>query len=165
MAVVYISPRGERKYSEEAAGEVLLAFQRLSGRSDAQEKDFRRLLARLAPEEIKGVLLGDYLLGRPAGRGGFATVHVGVQLRTGRRVAIKVLDDGLPESARARFQQEAVYLSRMAHPNIVGVIGYGEGPWSPPRLIDLGSEAWYREFARSSPVKSYTVPRNFMRIR
>ncbi len=155
MAVAYVSKEGRRLYADDRAGDILAAFQRLLGRADAQEKDFRRLMASLAPEDIKGVLLGDYLVGRPVGRGGFASVHVGTQLSTGRRVAVKILHDGLPESARLRFQQEAAYLSRIVHASIVGVLGFGEGPWSAPRTIDLGGEEWYRDFARSRTVRSY----------
>jgi hypothetical protein len=119
---------------------VLLAIQRLLGRSDLQEDNLRRLLDRLAPEELKGVLLGDYLVGRPVGRGGYATVHLGTQLSTGRKVAVKILNDGMPEYSRARFQQEAVFLSRLNHPHVIGILGYGEDAWDgrADRMVRAG---------------------------
>jgi WD40 repeat protein/serine/threonine protein kinase len=137
------------------AGPLLLSFKRLLGKLDVQERDLRKLLAKLAPEDQKGVVLGDFVVGRPVGEGGFATVHVGYQLSTGRKVAIKVLRDGLPEDARARFAQEAAFLSRFKHPHVVGVLGCGEDAWSAPRAFSLSDEPWFQAFSKTAPVKSY----------
>ena len=63
------------------------------------------MLARHAQEEIRGVLLGDFLIGRPVGEGGFGTVHLGRQLSTGRKVAIKLLHDGMPPEIKARVRR------------------------------------------------------------
>ena len=138
---------------------VLSAFKRLLGAGESEERDLKKLLVRLAPEEIKGVLLGDYLVGRPVGEGGFARVHVAHQVSTGRRVALKILDDSANEEDRARFQQEAAFLSRFAHPNIVAVLGYGEDAWSPPREPEVSSalskEPWFKAFADGKPRKCY----------
>ena len=154
-AAMYVSPTGVTRAAPERTQAVLLAFQELLGKADARERDVKRLLARLAPEEIQGVVLGDWLLGKPRGAGGFATVHVGRQLSTGRKVALKVLHDGLPEEARARFQQEAAFLSRFDHKNVVRVLGHGEETWTPPRLPVLANEEWWKEFSRSAPVKTF----------
>src|SRR5205823_3680331 len=104
---------------------------------------------------VRGVVLGDFLVGPPVARGGFAVVHVGRQLSTGRKVAIKLLHDGLDDDARLRFQQEAAFLSRLAHPSIVGVISHGEDAWSVPRLVDLTAEPWFAELARGAAIKTY----------
>jgi WD40 repeat protein/serine/threonine protein kinase len=157
--VLYAAPDGTPHDVPAMLGPVLLAFQRLLGKADLQEENVRRLLRRLAPEELKGVFLGDYLVGRPVGSGGYATVHVGTQLSTGRKVAVKVLRDGSDESVRARFQQEAVFLSRLNHPNVVAVLGSGTEAWAAPRepavVEALAQEEWFREWSRSAPVKSY----------
>jgi WD40 repeat protein/serine/threonine protein kinase len=138
---------------------VLLAFQHLLGKTDLQEENIRRLLSRLAPEEVKGVFLGDYLVGRPVGSGGFAAVHVGTQLSTGRKVAVKILRDGFEEADRARFQQEAVFLSKLNHPHIVAVLGSGSEAWAAPReqavAQSLAQEDWFKEWPRSAPVKDF----------
>jgi len=134
FAVLYVNDAGISKPYEERTQEVLLAFQRLLGKVDEQEKDFKKLLSKLAPEEIKGVMMGDWLVGHPVGEGGFATVHVGRQLSTGRKVAIKILHDGMEPETVARFQQEASFLSRFRHPNIVDVFGFGQETWSAPGL-------------------------------
>ncbi len=156
-AVVYVSSQGQPRYVEESLQPVLLALQRMLGKTDMQHQNLRRLLHRLAPEQLKGVLLGDYLVGRPVGQGGYATVHVATQLSTGRKVALKILQDGLDEDARRRFQQEAVYLAQLNHPHVVRVLGSGEGTWAPPQRVSLDDEPWYREFSRSAPVKSFIV--------
>ncbi|MGD1002047.1 MAG: hypothetical protein ABSA67_15270, partial [Candidatus Brocadiia bacterium] len=96
----YVAEGREPKYSAEGGARVIQALQRLLGKSGVQERDFRKLLSKLAPEEVKGVLMGDFLVGRPAGEGGFATVHVGRQLSTGRQVAVKILHDGTPEDIK-----------------------------------------------------------------
>jgi WD40 repeat protein/serine/threonine protein kinase len=155
MAVVYVSPTGAAKFSAEHSHAILQQFQQLLGKLEQQEDDFRRILSKLAPEDIKGVMLGDYLVGRPVGSGGFATVHVGTQLSTGRKMAIKLLHDGQPERIKERFQQEARFLSRLVHPNIVSVFGNGEETWSAPRAFSLSDEEWFQAFAKSAPTKSY----------
>ena len=158
-AVVYASPQGTPHYVAEMVGPMLLAFQRLLGKTELQEESLKRLLIKLSPENLKGVLLGDYLVGPPAGSGGYATVHVGTQLSTGRKVAVKILKDGMSEDARARFHQEAVFLSRLNHPHIVTILGHGEETWVAPRdptlAQSLAQENWFQELARSAPIKSY----------
>ncbi|MEZ6049651.1 MAG: protein kinase [Planctomycetaceae bacterium] len=63
---------------------------------------------------------GDYVVGQEIASGGFATVHVGRQISTGRKVAIKVLQDGRFEEDHLRFRKEAEYLSQLKSPNISG---------------------------------------------
>ena len=151
----YVAEGREPKYSAEGGARVIQSLQRLLGKAGAQERDFRKLLSKLAPEEVKGALMGDFLVGRPVGEGGFATVHLGRQLSTGRQVAIKILHDGTPEDIQLRFQQEAAYLSRFSHPNIVGVYAYGEETWRWPRSFSLSGEPWFEKFSRSAPVKTF----------
>jgi len=155
FAVIYVSGEGESQFSEDQTDAVLELFQQLLGKRAAQEKDFRKWLGKLAPEAVKGVLLGDYLVGKKIGEGGFAAVHQGIQLSTGQKVAVKILRDGMPEDSRLRFQQEAAFLSRFSHPNIVSVYGYGEDVWTAPRNVSLDDEDWYQEFANSAQRKTY----------
>lgn len=154
-SVIYVSPTGESFYSEARASAVMQSFARLLGKTETQETAFRRLISQSAPEDVKGVLMGDFLVGKPAGSGGFATVHVGRQLSTGRKVAVKILHDGMPEEAKLRFQHEARVLSLLKHPNIVVVYGSGEESWSAPRAFSLSEEEWFQKFSKTAPVKSY----------
>ncbi len=158
FAVRYLveGPGGLRpELSAERGHAVLLALEALLGRSAEQERGLKKVLAALAPDDIKGVMLGSFLVGPPVGEGGFATVHRGRELATGRQVAVKILRDGMDAGVQDRFQQEAVLLSRFNHPHIVSVLGYGEETWRPPRTISLSGEPWYELFARSAPVKLF----------
>src|SRR5262249_54855284 len=146
--------------SREMVPALHAALERLFGREAFQGESLKKLLARLAPEQLKGVLLGDFLIRGPAaGRGGVAGGYAGGPGSTGRQVAVKVLHDGLDEEDRARFLQEGVLLSHFNHPRIVSVLGQGEGPWFPPRepavAEALAREEWYRELVKSAPVKTF----------
>ncbi|MBK8205335.1 MAG: protein kinase [Planctomycetes bacterium] len=155
-AARYSGDDGDPLLDEEMAGPVLRSIARMLGEADTGERELKKLLKRLAPEELRGVVLDDYLVSRPVGEGGFATVHLARQLSTGRRVAVKILRDTATAEDAARFQKEAEFLSLLNHPNIVQVIGYGEGTWLLPRNVDLSGEAWFEPlFARGKPAKTF----------
>jgi serine/threonine protein kinase/tetratricopeptide (TPR) repeat protein len=153
--VLYVSPTGVARDSEAHYSEIVQAFQRLLGQAATQAADFDAMLKKYAPDDVKGVLIGDYLVGRPVGAGRSAVVHRGMQLSTGRRVAVKILRDGASEETRARFQQEARLLSQLRHPNIVFVYEFDEDVWSAPRNVSLSDEPWFKEFSKSASVKSF----------
>lgn len=155
--VLYVSTTGVARDSESHYSAVVQAFQRLLGQAAAQAADFDEVLKKYAPDDVKGVLIGDYLVGRPIGAGRSAVVHRGMQLSTGRRVAVKILRDGASEEARARFQQEARLLSQLRHPNIVFIYEFDEDVWSAPRNVSLSDEPWFKEFTKSAAVKSFVA--------
>jgi serine/threonine protein kinase len=74
------------------------------------------------------LLAGRYQVGDLLGRGGMADVHVGIDSRLGRRVAIKLLKPALATnpSFRSRFRREAQEAAKMAHPTIVRIFDAGE---------------------------------------
>lgn len=147
---------GDPLVDEALAGPVLRSIARMLGEAETSERELKKLLKRLAPEELRGVVLDDYLIGRVVGEGGFATVHLARQLSTGRRVAVKILRDSATAEDAARFQKEAEFLSLLNHPNIVQVIGYGDGTWLVPRNVDLSGETWFEPvFARGKPAKTF----------
>ena len=67
------------------------------------------------------LLAGRYQVGNLIGRGGMADVHLGLDTRLNRRVAIKLLKPALATdpSFRSRFRREAQDAAKMAHPTIV----------------------------------------------
>jgi serine/threonine protein kinase len=73
-------------------------------------------------------LAGRYQLGELIGRGGMADVHVGMDTRLGRRVAVKLLKPTLANDPafRTRFRREAQDAAKMAHPTIVRIFDAGE---------------------------------------
>ncbi len=158
-ALLFVGPGGGSAAAPEQTRPLLLALRRLLGREDVAERDVDRLLAKLAPDEVRGVVLGDCIVGAPVGEGGFATVHIGRQLSTGRKVAVKILHDGLADEATERFRQEAAWLSRFDQPGIVSVLGYGEEPWSTPGAFadELANEEWFRSFAAGAATRTFIV--------
>jgi serine/threonine protein kinase len=78
-----------------------------------------------------GAVLGErYRLEAPLGRGGMGTMWRAHDRVLDRDVAIKVLDPQLvaDEGAAARFDREAVAISRLDHPNCVQVFDAGTTP-------------------------------------
>ncbi|HKI16571.1 MAG TPA: serine/threonine-protein kinase, partial [Isosphaeraceae bacterium] len=72
--------------------------------------------------------LDDYLILREIGRGGMGVVYEAEQLSLGRRVALKLLPEHLPDSTknRQRFEREARAAAKLHHTNIVPVFAIGE---------------------------------------
>ncbi len=136
--------------------ELIAAFQQVLGQAELQQSSFRELMARLAPEEHKGVLAGDFLLGPPAAEGGFAVVHRGYQLSIERKVALKVFPDALTQSKRALLRREAERLGAFNTPEIVRLIGfYEEIPWTAPREVSLTGEPWFEALRKGSGFKTF----------
>jgi serine/threonine-protein kinase len=78
-----------------------------------------------------GQNLGRYQILETLGAGGMATVYKAYDIRLEREVAIKVIRrESFPsdemETLLKRFEREAKSLGGLSHPNIVGVIDYGD---------------------------------------
>ncbi len=75
-----------------------------------------------------GTLVGNYEVKEMIGDGGMGTVYLGEHATLGRRVAIKMLHPQYArnENIRERFRNEANTLSKLQHPNIVGLYDYIE---------------------------------------
>ena|GEM_PF-1323479 len=82
-------------------------------------------------------LLDKYKLTALLGRGGMGAVYQGTHLRTGRKVAVKVLDDRFlaNRSIVQRFGREARAASSIEHPGIVEVLDLDLLPGGPPFLV------------------------------
>ncbi|MBI5952696.1 MAG: SUMF1/EgtB/PvdO family nonheme iron enzyme [Chloroflexi bacterium] len=78
-----------------------------------------------------GQNLGRYKILELLGEGGMATVYKAYDTRLEREVAVKVIRrDAFPPGEMVmllkRFERESKSLGRLSHPNIVGVIDYGD---------------------------------------
>ena len=75
-----------------------------------------------------GVQLGPYRVVERIGRGGMATVYKAYHEALERYVAIKILPEFFAEEEeyRERFQQEALSVARLRHPNILAVYDFGQ---------------------------------------
>src|SRR5690606_17724001 len=80
----------------------------------------------MTPNQAKPDIPG-YRIIRRLGHGGMSEIWLAEQLALARPVAIKVMTPG-PESEQrlARFRQEAAIVARFDHPNVVGIIEFGE---------------------------------------
>ncbi|KQB85206.1 Stk1 family PASTA domain-containing Ser/Thr kinase [Corynebacterium oculi] len=81
----------------------------------------------MAQLQVGDVLEGRYQIDHPIARGGMSTVYRCVDLRLGRAVAVKVMDDRYVDDPvfRQRFRREARAMAKINHPHIVGVYDFG----------------------------------------
>lgn len=72
-------------------------------------------------------IAGRYRMERRLGLGGMSTVHLALDTRLERHVAIKLLAEHLADDPTfvSRFQREALSAARLVHPNIVQVFDSG----------------------------------------
>ena len=77
-----------------------------------------------------GTVIDDYIVTGKIGEGGMGTVYGAEHPKLGKQVAIKVLRAELSANvdATTRFEQEALTLSKLGHPNIVDVSSLGTLP-------------------------------------
>jgi serine/threonine protein kinase len=83
------------------------------------------------------VLEKAYCITRVIGRGGMSTVYEAIQLRLGKRMAVKVLAAHMTTNERvmARFHREAEITSRLGHPHLVAVVDRGRAETGEPYLV------------------------------
>lgn len=74
-----------------------------------------------------GQVIGGYVLERVLGQGGMSVVYFAREPRTGKPAAVKIVQAGLPENMAAdrRLEQEARAITRIDHPHVVEVYGWG----------------------------------------
>lgn len=79
---------------------------------------------------VPGTLVGDYEIEKLLGSGGMGAVYGARHEKLRRRAAVKVIAPSLSRDRDAveRFEQEALSLARLSHPNIVSVLDIGTLP-------------------------------------
>lgn len=76
---------------------------------------------RIEKGEVRGLVLGEYVVLEPLGAGGMGMVYKARHRRMERQVAIKVLPPAISRSPEEieRFQREMLAMAILNHPNIV----------------------------------------------
>ena len=90
---------------------------------------------------MTGNEVGNYYILEKLGQGGMATVYKAYDVRDGREVAIKLIRADHLESDQAdklllRFEIEK-RIAKLRHPNIVGVVDYGNHQGAPYLVMNL----------------------------
>src|SRR5215510_7773121 len=87
-----------------------------------------KLCAEDRVQSMLGGKIGPYQILSPLGAGGMGEVHLALDARLGRKVAVKLLLDEFTADAERlrRFEQEARAASTLNHPNIITVHEIGE---------------------------------------
>lgn len=79
------------------------------------------------PPSLVAALADRYRIERELGQGGMATVYLALDLKHGRRVAIKVVRPEIAASMGSeRFLREIAFAARLQHPHILGLHDSGE---------------------------------------
>lgn len=75
-------------------------------------------------------ILRRYVILGPIGRGGVSTVYQAVDALSPRALAIKVMEPGLADDARAQenVRREALITDRLRHPSVPRIYDYGDAP-------------------------------------
>ena len=100
------------------------------------------------------LLAGRYQVGALIGRGGMADVHVGIDSRLGRKVAIKLLKPSLASDPafRIRFRREAQDAAKMAHPTIVRIFDAGEETVTDANGLEVQAPFIIMEYVDGRPL-------------
>ena len=85
--------------------------------------------SQLLAGKFRGFVLGPYKLLKPLGRGGMGVVYLAEHRELGRKVALKILDEGkadVDDVVLGRFLREARAAAALDHPNIVRIFDVGQ---------------------------------------
>ena len=88
---------------------------------------------------LAGKQLGPFLVEHELGSGAMGTVYRGVETKTGKPVAIKIISVGLSGNERAleRFLREVNVLKKLKHPNIARYLGSGRYHGTPFYIMEF----------------------------
>ncbi|MDU0478079.1 Stk1 family PASTA domain-containing Ser/Thr kinase [Staphylococcus chromogenes] len=97
--------------------------------------------------QVGDILDNRYRIDTPIARGGMSTVYRCVDLRLGRQVAAKVMDDRYLNDPvfRTRFEREARSMAQLNHPNLVNVYDFSSSAEHAFLIMELITGGTLRE--------------------
>jgi serine/threonine protein kinase len=91
-----------------------------------------------------GQRLGNYVLVRLLGQGGFAEVYLGEHVHLKTLAAVKLLHTRLAQDDIEGFRREAQTIARLVHPHIVRVLDFGVEGHAPYLVMDYAPHGTLR---------------------
>ena len=89
----------------------------------------------------------------PIGEGAMGSVYRGERLKLGRMVAIKVLNEAIPNDAsRRRFEREAMAMAKLEHPNCGSVLDVGVHDGRPYVVMEFVSGQNLKDVLKAGPL-------------
>ena len=99
------------------------------------------------------MLDGRYKVVEPIGEGAMGSVYRGERLKLGRAVAIKVINEEIPnEASRKRFEREALAMAKLEHPHCASVLDVGVHVGRPYVVMELVTGKNLKEVIKEGPV-------------
>ena len=105
--------------------------------------------------DLSGQILDDrYRVIGPIGEGAMGSVYRAERLKLGRIVAIKVMNERLPEemASRRRFEREATAMAKLEHPHCASVLDIGVHNLRPYVVMDFISGTNLAKLIEEGPV-------------
>jgi eukaryotic-like serine/threonine-protein kinase len=105
--------------------------------------------------DLSGQILDDrYRVIGPLGEGAMGSVYRAERLKLGRIVAIKVMNEQLPDemSSRRRFEREATAMAKLEHPHCASVLDIGVHHSRPYVVMDFVSGTNLAKLVEQGPV-------------
>jgi serine/threonine protein kinase len=116
----------------------------------------------------RGFFLGDYKILRPLGEGGMGKVYLGLGIKSGMRVAIKVLPPRKAleeENALRRFRREMELSQRLHHPNIARTVEVGEAHGAHFMVMEyIPGDSLYNIVRQGGPLRVPDATRYFLKV-
>ncbi len=101
----------------------------------------------------------------PIGRGGFGMVFRARDLKLGREVAIKILNEntgGFGDTFAQRFQREIKLVRQLEHPNIVRLYDYGDADGAPFMVMEFVRGIEVADFLQRHGPLTHPMARSIM---
>jgi serine/threonine protein kinase len=116
---------------------------------------------RLHMDETVEKTIGPYPIRGRIGSGGMSTVYLGVDPKSGRQVAVKLMASFLLQDTKftARFKREVDLLTTFDHPNIVPVLDYGEHEDSPYIVMPYMRQGTLQDRLQKGPLSMVEAAR------
>jgi serine/threonine-protein kinase len=104
--------------------------------------------------DLTGQVLDDrYRVIESIGKGAMGSVYRGERLKLGRMVAIKVLNENLPnEATRRRFEREAMAMAKLEHPHCGTVLDFGVHDDLPYVVMEFVSGQNLKDVLQAGPL-------------